>query len=329
MTRGIGEAHAPLWISEADVEALIAPRELMQAVKDGFLALDKGNLSEPPALRMDGLDGGAAYLTVFPAHNSTTGMASTKILTGRPGNPAEGRPEIDAVVALADTRTGRLQALISARALTAWRTAAVTALALSELLQGQPGTIGLIGTGAQAPAHARMLAETGLAKTLLVASPHQGLARAEAFAAELTAVNCLPVHASDIGTMAAQCDAMVTMSLAKTPLPLGPLPHDLVIVGVGPFYPDANEIDPQLVSTAAMVISDYPERLKRQWAGSARLDMEAIDPVAITSLLNGEIKPSPRGLRIVLSDGRGFQDNVATTLVFEAALRAGKGLSLP
>jgi ornithine cyclodeaminase/alanine dehydrogenase-like protein (mu-crystallin family) len=329
MIPGTGEAHAPLWLSEADVEALIVPRDLVQAVKAGFLALDKGDLTEPPALRMDGLDDGAAYFTVFPAHNSTTRMASAKILAGRPGNPAEGRPEIDAVVALADTRTGRLLALISARALTAWRTAAVTALALSELSYGKLGTIGLIGTGAQARAHARMLAESGLAKTLLVASPLQGPARAEAFAAELTAINGLPVRAAAVGAMAAQCDAVVTMSLARTPLSLGTIPPDLVIVGVGPFYPDAHEIDPDLVSTAAMVISDHPERLKRQWVGSVLLDMAVIDPVAITSLLSGSVKAPTKGRRVVLSDGRGFEDNVAATLVFEAAQRAGKGLSLP
>jgi 1-piperideine-2-carboxylate/1-pyrroline-2-carboxylate reductase [NAD(P)H] len=328
MIRVAGNASAQLWISEADVETLIEPRALMQTVKAGFLALDKDGLIEPPALRIDGLDGGAAYFTVFPAHNLATGIASAKILAGRPGNPAEGRPEIDAVVALADTRTGRIQALISARALTAYRTAAVTALALTELLKDQPRTIGLIGTGAQARAHARMLAETGLAKAILVASPLQGPARAEAFAAELTAINGLPVCATAVGAMAAQCDAVVTMSLARTPLSLGKIPPDLVIVGVGPFYPDAHEIDPDLVSTAAMVVSDHPERLKRQWADSALLDMAGIDPVAITSLLSGSVKAPTKGRRIMLSDGRGFEDNVAATLVFEAAQRAGKGLSL-
>ncbi len=329
MTDRTGEAQARLWISEADVEALISPQELMQAVKAGFLALDKGEFIEPLAMRMDGLDAGAAYFTVFPAYNSATNMASAKILAGRPGNPAEGCPEIDAVVALADTRTGRLQALISARALTAWRTAAVTALALSELNPAKTGTIGLIGTGAQARAHARMLVETGLASTLIVASPFTGMARAEAFAAELTAVNCLPVRASAVETLAEQCDALVTMSLAKAPLPLGKLPPDLVLVSVGPFYPDAHEIDPDLVSTAAMVISDHPERLKRQWAGSSLLDMNAVDSDAMTSLLNGKVKAPATGLRVVLSDGRGFEDNVAATLMFEAALRAGRGLSLP
>jgi ornithine cyclodeaminase/alanine dehydrogenase-like protein (mu-crystallin family) len=329
MTFCVHDAHAPLWISEADVEALIAPYELMQAVRSGFLALDTGDLTETTALRIDGLDGGAAYFTVFPAHNSATGIASAKILAGRPGNSREGRSEIDAVVALADMRTGRLQALISARALTAWRTAAVTALALSELIHGKPGIIGLIGTGAQARAHARMLAETKLATALMVASPFRGMARAEAFAAELTAVTRLPVRACAVEMIAAQCDSLVTMSLAKTPLPLDKLLPDLVLVSVGPFYPDAHEIDPDLVSKAAMVVSDHPERLKSQWAGSTLLDMKVIDPVAITSLLNGKVKAPAKGLRVILSDGRGFEDNAAATLVFEAARRAGKGLPLP
>jgi ornithine cyclodeaminase/alanine dehydrogenase-like protein (mu-crystallin family) len=174
-----------------------------------------------------------------------------------------------------------------------------------------------------------MLEETELATEFIIVSPLRGLSRAEAFAAELTTVSRIPVRASTIETTALQCDALVTMSLAKTPLLLGRLPADLVLVSVGPFYPGAHEIDPELVSKAAMVISDHPERLKRQWAGSDLLDLEAINPVAITRLLNGDIKAATTGLRIALSDGRGFEDNVAATLVFEAARHAGKGLSLP
>jgi hypothetical protein len=33
--------------------------------------------------------------------------------------------------------------------------------------------------------------------------------------------------------------------------------------------------------------------------------------------------------RIVLSDGRGFEDNVAAALILEAARRSGRGLALP
>lgn len=314
---------AVLWLGEADVEALVDPAALVDGLAKAFAGLAR--FTEHDAARIDGTDGATGYLSVFPAVDLADGPASAKVLAGRPANAAEGRPEIDAVVVLAEPATGQIAAILSARRLTAYRTAAVTALAL-RLLGVRSATVALAGTGLQAMTHARVLIETGIAARILVASASRGRGAAEAFVTGLpppVAACCEAVDLDGIGTRA---EALVTLSLAATPLPLGPLAADGILVGVGPFYPEAHELDPALVTSAATVISDHPERLRRQWAGHA---VAARPLVGIDDLAAGRVSAPATGRRIVLSDGRAFEDNVAGAQILAAASLSGRGLSLP
>jgi ornithine cyclodeaminase/alanine dehydrogenase-like protein (mu-crystallin family) len=320
--------QGPLWISEQDVEGLVDPGALVAAIEAGFLAAESGAMREPGSTRLDGLDGGDSYLTLYPAH-CAGGFATAKILAGRPTNAHENRPEIDAILALVDPPTGRIAALLSARALTALRTAAATAAVLRRLLRRAPARIGLIGTGGQARAHARILAAMGLASGFMVASPRGDAAKAEAAAEAIGSLSGLPAAAAGVAELAASCDVIVCLSLAARPLPLGAARAEAVIAGIGPFYPHAHEIDPALVAGAAFVVSDDPVRLRRQWSGSDLLDAGALALVPAADLLADRVRPPPDGRRMFLSDGRAFQDNVAATLVYRAAVARGFAHPLP
>ncbi len=319
-------SDGPLWIGEAEVEALVDPQALIAAVEAGFLAAESGGIREPGSTRMDRLDGGDSYLTLYPAH-AEGGFATAKILAGRPANARENRPEIDALVTLVDPGTGRIAAILSGRALTALRTAAATAVVLRRLVRTKPGQVALIGTGGQARAHGGMLAAAGLAAEILVASPQGHETRARMAAEAIgTAGN---VDARPVGLdEASSADVVVCLTLAARPLPLPALRTDAVIVSVGPFYPHAQEIDPALVASASLVVSDHPARLRRQWAGSPLLDLDGLPLVSASDLLAGRAIPPPVGRRLFLSDGRAFEDNIAATLVYRAALAKGVGLHL-
>ncbi|MBL8589973.1 MAG: hypothetical protein JNK46_15680 [Methylobacteriaceae bacterium] len=317
----------PLWISDAEVERLLDPRDLIAAVEAGFAAVGRGDLGEAGSTRLDGLDGAGAYLTLYPAHDRS-GFASVKLLAGRPANADEGRPEIDAVVALVEPRAGRGAALISARALTALRTAAATVAALRRLAPRGPCRIGLVGAGGQARAHARVLAAAGLAESFCIASPRGEAARAATAAEAIAATTGVATRAVETGAIGGGSDIVILMTLARTPVAIGALAPDAVLASIGPFYPQAQELDPAVVARAAFVVSDDPARLARQWAGSTTLDVAALAPAALADLIAGRVAPRA-GLRVFLSDGRAFQDNVAASLVYATARRAGRGLELP
>jgi ornithine cyclodeaminase/alanine dehydrogenase-like protein (mu-crystallin family) len=313
----------PVWLSERDVAETLDAKALVAAVTAGLLT----GAQEPGTLRMNGLDGAGSYLSLFPAH-AAGGFASVKVLAGRPANARDGRPEIDAVVALVDPAEGRIVALLAARTLTAWRTAAVTAAALARLLPAGGARVALVGTGLQARAHLAVLAATGVARAVTIASPRGSRERAEAIAGEAAALG-LHSRVVEPADAARQVDAVVLMTLASRPVPLGPLPDDLVIASIGPFYPGMCELDPGLVAGAAAVVSDDPDRLARQWAGEPRLDVPALRLLALADLLAGRAVPPGQGLRVFLSDGRAIEDNAAATLVWRTARASGRGTVLP
>jgi alanine dehydrogenase len=315
---------AVLWLGEADVEALVDPVALVDGLAQAFANLAT-RFTECEAARIDRTDGATGYLSVFPAVDGTGALASAKVLAGRPANAAEGRPEIDAVLVAAEPATGRIAAILSARRLTAYRTAGVTALALRHLgVQG--ATVALAGTGLQARTHARVLLAMGIAKRILVASASRGEEVAKAFVAGLPPTIAERSAAVPLEAMAARGDVLVTLSLAARPLPLGPLQSDAIVVGVGPFYPHAHELDPVLVAAAEAVISDHPERLRRQWAGHA---VAARPLLGLDDLASLRAEAPATGLRVVLSDGRAFEDNVAAQQILAAARAAGSGITLP
>jgi ornithine cyclodeaminase/alanine dehydrogenase-like protein (mu-crystallin family) len=320
----------PVWLSDDDIDDLIDPVALVEALAAGFAAIGRATMLEQASVTMPALDGASAYLSLFPANDRESGLASVKVLVGRPENAAEGRPEIDAIVALAEAGTGSFRAILSAAGLTALRTAAVTALAIRAMIGAGAHRIGLVGTGQQAKAHARILAANGLASGFLVASPAKGAERAVAFAQEIKALTGLPADPLALGTIARSSDVLITMTLAERPLPLGPLPDGLLLACIGPFLPHSHEIDPRWLTRAALVVSDWPERLMRQWQDSPLLDTGQLSLLALGDLLE-EKRPAEKrgGFSIFLSDGRAFEDNVIATLLLRAATQTGRGLPLP
>lgn len=319
-----------IFLSDQDVEDLLDPVELMAALALGFARLSHGTIDEPASVRMNGLGAGSGYLTLFPAHDAVTRLATAKVLFGDPARRHVGKPEIDAVVAIADTITGEIVALVEARSMTALRTAATTALAIQELsrLSGQklPEVIGLIGTGRQTEAHARVLAATGLASSFVVASAAGDIARTQALARQIsttTGLNAKPLRSPEA---VADAPIIVTASLSDLPVFSKSLRPDQLLACIGPFLPHSHEIEPGLLADAALIVSDHPDRLRQQWAGNpmvANLAPERLVPLA--DILGGEFPAIASGHCVFLSDGRGFEDNVAAGLVLAAARRLNRG----
>lgn len=323
-----------IFLSDQDVDELLDPVDLVAALARGFSRLSDGRMTEPLSTRMNGLGQGSGYLTLFPAHDAGTGLASAKVLFGDPARKHAGMPEIDAIVAVADTMAGQLVALVEARSLTALRTAATSALAVTGLNQlnrrTRPSEVGLIGTGRQARAHARVFAAMGLASGFVVASAAGDPARAEALARDVATTTGLPARSvPEPDTVMANASVIVTASLSDTALIMSPLHPDQTLVCVGPFLPHSHEISPMLLNGAGLVVSDHPARLRQQWHGHPVID--GLGPerlMALADLLAGAAPANAEGPCLFLSDGRGLEDNVAAGLVLAAASRQNRGQRL-
>ena len=160
-----------------DVWAAVSPERAVEAVRDGFVAYERGEWTMPPKV----------YVPAYPAGDFRAmpalgaGHALLKWVTSYPGNPARGLPTVTGLVLLSDASDGRLVAVLDAGAVTALRTGAAAVLAAETL--GRPGTAAVVGAGVNGKAAARTFVARG--QDVLVWDVDQ--ARAEAAAEEIGA----------------------------------------------------------------------------------------------------------------------------------------------
>ena len=145
--------------SAADVERAVSPHEAYDAVRDAFVAYERGEWSMPPKV----------YVTNYPAGDFRAmpaiggGHALLKWVTSFPGNPARGLPTVTGLVVLSDAETGGLLAVLDAAAVTALRTAAAAVIAADTLCRPGASSYAVVGAGVNGAETVRMLVAHGAA----------------------------------------------------------------------------------------------------------------------------------------------------------------------
>src|ERR671914_2322070 len=115
-----------LILGRSDVEKVLDPSELIDALSDAMVQLSQGNVSTPPriAARVPEKEG---QLLVMPAYVPSLATLEVKLVSLFPQNKE--LPTHQALIASFDPSTGTPTALLDAEFITAMRTAAGSALA--------------------------------------------------------------------------------------------------------------------------------------------------------------------------------------------------------
>ena len=142
-----------LVLTHADVEQLLAMETCIEVMSEALAALARGDLSQP--LRSVYVPPRATgAMAWMPAYRSGEGAVyAMKILCVIPDNPSRGLDGHQGAVVLMDGVTGELRALMNAAAVTAIRTAAVSAVATRLLAREDARELAIIGAGVQARWH--------------------------------------------------------------------------------------------------------------------------------------------------------------------------------
>ena len=138
-----------LHLSADDVRRALPMREAIDAMRDAFTQLSRGEVTLPPRTRMDAPAEQSVALAM-PCHSAALRLFSLKFITLSDGNPSRGLPLIHSVVLLADGADGRPLALLEGASLTALRTGAASGLATDLLARPDAASVALIGSGTQA-----------------------------------------------------------------------------------------------------------------------------------------------------------------------------------
>jgi ornithine cyclodeaminase/alanine dehydrogenase-like protein (mu-crystallin family) len=146
-----------LILNHAEVESLLSMDECIAVMEEALTALARGEVHQP--LRsMVRAEGARGFLGLMPAYRGgRSACYGLKEVCVYPENPTRGLDTHLGTVLLHDGETGQLQAVVDASAITAIRTAAVSAVATKLLARADSSRLAIIGAGVQARSHLRAM----------------------------------------------------------------------------------------------------------------------------------------------------------------------------
>lgn len=135
-----------LYLSKQDVEKLgLDVRDVIDSVEEAFRQKGKSEMPPKPGIH----PGKDSFIHAMPALIPELKAAGVKWVSGFPENPKSGLPYISGLLILNDPDTGIPISVMDCTWITAWRTAAATAVAAKYLARKKSETVGIIACGVQ------------------------------------------------------------------------------------------------------------------------------------------------------------------------------------
>jgi ornithine cyclodeaminase/alanine dehydrogenase-like protein (mu-crystallin family) len=166
-----------LVLNQQEVEQLLDMSGCIGAMEAALSALARGEMSMP--LRTLFAPDERSLIGLMPSHRAgTEPLYALKTVCVVPENPRRGLDAHQGTVVLFDGETGETRALLNASAVTAIRTAAVSAVATRLLAREDVRVLGILGAGVQARSHAEAMRAVRDFERVLLWSPTREHARA-------------------------------------------------------------------------------------------------------------------------------------------------------
>ncbi len=239
------------FISEEESAALVTHEMAFEAAREALIAVVDDAVLFPAVLAH-----GSSPANRFSIKSAATAsFAGLKVGSFWPGNPAIGLPRHNSVILLFDQNVGRVEWVIEAGKVNAYRTAAADAVAADVLARKDASVLTIFGAGNQALFECIAIARVReISQVLVVARDSE---RGEAFVDTLRAQG---LNAEQAPAQAAceQADIVVTATPAREPLfSAGWIRPGTHVVSMGSDAAGKQELPPELFERAAL-FCDYP-----------------------------------------------------------------------
>ncbi len=250
----------PLWISEAEVVSLMNLEEAIEALERGLLAEAQGDALNMQKTHVAWNDSTLhAIGAVFPK----AGFVGTKTWAHTPGGATP-------LLALFDSNTGKLRAVIEAFALGQMRTGAASGVATRWLAAEDAGELALIGTGKQALTQAAAVLAVRPIRRIRVFGRNEE--RRNQFASRLrTEFEVEVVAARTIAEATAGAPIVTVVTRATDPIVnAGMLDRGTHINAVGAIVPQRAELAADVLARCTRIVADsvpQARRLSRELIG--------------------------------------------------------------
>jgi ornithine cyclodeaminase/alanine dehydrogenase-like protein (mu-crystallin family) len=318
-----------LILGEADVASLLPMDECVEVMAEALEALERGEMHQPLRFVVRPPDA-AGLLGLMPAHRAGAAAAfGLKAVCVMPGNPARGLDAHQGVVLLSDGETGEVRAVVNASAITAIRTAAVSAVATRLLAREDARELAILGAGVQARSHLEAMAVVGNFETARIWS--RTAEHAQALVEEASAPFPIAKAASAEEAVRGADVVCTTTSARKPILRLEWLADGAHVNAVGSSIPTTRELDTETITAAALFVDRRESTVNE--AGDFLFPRRegAIGPEHIRAEL-GELlagtaagRTSPDELTVFKSLGLAVEDLAAAEHLYRRARETGTG----
>src|SRR5258705_6557176 len=315
--------------SPTEVLELLPIKECIARMVAALIALAAGEtyqplrtiIRPPDAKGLMGLM--PAYMSAgASAHQAAFGLKAICIF---PGNPAKGLDSHQGAVLLFSAETGELLAMMNASAITAIRTAAVSAVATDLLARTDACKLAIIGSGVQARSHLTALSQVRSLTRCSIVS--RRLEHAQKFAEEMRPDFLFELEPVEtVEEVLEGADLIVTATTAVDPI----VRREWISAGahlnlVGSSTPNAREVDSETMAAASLFVDrrestineagDYLLAVRDGFIGPDHIRAE------IGEVLKGD-KPgrtSPEEITLFKSLGLAIEDLFAAEYLYEKA----------
>jgi ornithine cyclodeaminase/alanine dehydrogenase-like protein (mu-crystallin family) len=313
-----------LILNEHEVEHLLTMRECIGVMEEALASLARGEVTNPlrNVVRASGASG---FLGLMPAfRGGKTPLYALKEVCVFPGNPARGLDTHLGAVLLHSGETGQLMAVMNASAITAIRTAAVSAVATRLLAREDARSLAIIGAGVQGRTHLEAIPLVRDIDDIRIVSRTRG--KAEALAGKGVRV------VESVEEAVRGADIIVTATSSREPVIKREWIADGVHVNaVGSSIAAARELDSSTVAAASLFVDrrestvnesgDYLSALREGAIGDDHIRGE------IGDILIGKTsgRRSAKEITLFKSLGLAVEDLASAEFLFERASREGAG----
>jgi ornithine cyclodeaminase/alanine dehydrogenase-like protein (mu-crystallin family) len=319
---------AVLVLNQEEVERLLDMEGCIEVMADALSALARGEVHVPLRFVVKPA-GEPSLIGLMPAHRAgDMPLYSLKTVCVFPDNPKRGLDAHQGTVTLFDGETGEVRALMNASAITAIRTAAVSAVATRLLAREDARELGVLGAGVQARSHLEALRLVRDFEGVRIFSPTAEHARS--LAAETGAE---AVESAEEAVRGA--DVVVTATSSIEPvLEREWLKEGAHVNVVGGRPPMMRELDTATIAASAFFVDRRESAEAEAFDYRDALESKAIGPDHIRAEI-GEVligaKPgrsAPGELTVFRSLGLAVEDLAAAEYVVRRARETGAGIEV-
>ncbi|WP_135852378.1 ornithine cyclodeaminase family protein [Halorussus salinus] len=336
--------------SDGDVADCLDLADLLPVVRDAFRKQGRDEVERPDRPHFpvgiglggrdstaadDASDGGdpAGTGLVMPAYLHGARFYATKLVGVHEGNAERGLPTVNAQIALTEAETGLPAGYLAGTRITNARTGCIGGLAAAELAAGAGPqetdglALALVGAGTQARWQARAIAAATDLRSVQVYSPSDSKESCAADLREEFEERNVSVETAESPEAAVSgANVVVTATTATEPVfPADALAPGALVVAVGAYTAEMQELAPEVFERASRVFADVPEEVA-EIGDAIAADLAEDDFVPLSEVFEERAgRETDDEILVVESVGTAVLDAASAEYVFEKAAERGIG----